>query len=179
MVYELTKTLISDNHYVMTTYVPGISDSSGYTQPSIAHVALSKDAGYAFNSSFFFHFCFFEDKPANLKKLNDNSSDDIFIVLDLSRLWWSFKYDGSKYVPAIDGWVQNFYADKLKKSFIVLFGENTGVKVYDYVVDMYTKARTGIIDARNKRFTTTIDNIQIDLPTDDSASLWFYFTIVK
>lgn len=181
MVYDLTKSLISDNHYVITTYVPGISDSSGYTQPNIAHVALSKDAGYAFNSSFFFHFWFHEDKPANVKQSYkyDKFSDKAIITLDLSKLWWSFNEDGSRYNPSIDGWVQDFYADKLKKSFIVLFGENTGIKVYDYVVDMYIKARISSKDIRNKRFTTTIDNIQVDLPTDDSANLWFYFSISK
>ncbi|MFZ5351272.1 MAG: hypothetical protein ACOZCL_00965 [Bacillota bacterium] len=176
-VYNLVKSQIEDGFFVGSTLVTDVP-MNGYESGNLVHVWLSKDSVYGMNNSYYFAFTFFENNNLELSRLDKNFSDNSFVKLDLSRLWWERDDEGNLYMPSMSGWVVEKYAVKLKKSLMTLFGEETGKQLYDYVVDIYEKQRT-TDDYNNKSFTKVIDGVQIDLQTDDSARLNFYFSFLK
>ena len=119
---------------------------------------------------------FREKKGLNVKESyfdspNPNLSENSIISLWLGSVWWNN-------IP--DGWVDWFYADKLRASFIALFGEKDGHEVYEYVLNEYVKYRlAGSNESTGYKLvykTKDIGNIHIDYVTGDNATLRFYFS---
>ncbi|MDF2591005.1 MAG: uncharacterized protein K0S75_471 [Clostridia bacterium] len=163
-VYNATKVLIDDDHYVLTTY--------STDEPTRVHVALAKASQYAYNDSFFFHYIFFEKVPYNAKKdwQEDSFSDKIYISLSLYRLLW--KSDNNN-------WSTPYYETKLKHSLIAIFGESEGTDIYNYIYSVYVDKRINDTKYLNKCFTKTFKTVKIDFGNDDSSTLDFYFSKIK
>src|SRR5690606_2113571 len=124
-------------------------------------------------------FTFDEDTPYNVKEdffnfKNSTLSENAVISLRLGSLWQDF---------APDGWIDYFYANKLRTSFIALFGEKDGHEIYEYVLNEYIKYRlAGSTKSTGYKVfykTKEIGNIHIDYITGDNSTLRFHFSYLK
>ena len=162
-VYQATKVLIDDNHYVDTLY-------ANFDKTRV-FVGLSKSLAYANNSSYFFLYRFYEKEAYNAKAdwRNDAFSDKVYITLDLYKLWR---------VADENSWSIPYYETKLKHSLIAIFGEVEGAQIYDYVYGMYIDKRNNPDKYKNKSFTKKFTTVQVDFPNDTSGVLHFNFSRV-
>jgi hypothetical protein len=162
-IYQATKVLIDDDHYVLTTYSPD--------KPTRVHVALAKASQYAFNSSFFFHYIFYEKEPYNAKvdSKEPKFSDNVYITLSLNDLWWDFD---------TNTWSTPFYETKLNHSLIAIFGDTEGEEIYNYIYGAYLDKRNNPNKYINKNFTKKFSTVKIDFANDDGTTLNFYFSKV-
>ncbi|HYE10847.1 MAG TPA: S-layer homology domain-containing protein [Patescibacteria group bacterium] len=167
-VHDLVKVLISKDHFVDAFYSSeSAPDIGGYRIPSSVVVSYSKSRAYAENDVTFFNYVILDDRP---------TSDGQQIRLLLNRLWWEEKEDGSLYRPSKEGWSVPFYAYKLKKSIIVVFGEKYSEEIYEYIHSIYIDERTNQSTSTSRNKTKTIGNVKIDF-YNEAARLYFYFTI--
>jgi hypothetical protein len=172
-IHDVIKVLMDDEVYVRSFYRPGDEQLKSQTS-----VLLSKDSGYAYNGVAFFAYGFADEKPYRLSDSFPNKalSNNATIQLEINNLWWYYNEDGSEYNPIQKGWSVPYYAEKLKKSCMALFGSDIGNKVYKYVHGIYMDERL-MMNSQNQHFRTEIiDNIQIDY-YNNGAELHFYFTI--
>jgi hypothetical protein len=166
--HDLVKVLISENHYVKAFYSPeSIPDLYGYRTPSSAVVSYSKDEGYADNNVSFFNYIFCDDRPFE---------DGQQIRLTINRLWWERKEDGSLFRPFKEGWSVPYYADKLKKSVVAIFGQKYGTQVFEYIHGIYIDERINQDPHVRRDKTKTIGSVKIDFH-NEASTLYFYFTI--
>src|SRR5690606_9518834 len=107
-IYEAAKVLLDEDHYVDVSFQ---SDD-----PSRVFLSLSKGAGYARNGHHYFKFVFYEKTGYNHKSDSNYAhalfSENVSISFTLGRLWHS-----------CSDWVETFYANKMKSSFIAIFGK--------------------------------------------------------
>lgn len=174
-IYELTKvTLDKDKNYFVQVK-PGFYN----TKESRVSISVAKTELHAINNNEEWMFIMREKQPYNVKKdfydsPNKNLSENSVISLRLGSLWQDF---------APDGWVDWFYANKLRMSFIALFGERDGHEIYEYVLDEYIKYRlAGGPQSTGYKYiyqTKDIGNIHIDYITGNSATLYFDFSYIK
>lgn len=171
-IYELTKATIDKEHYVFTKGLAyDKEDSSIISQ-------FAKTELHAINNNNFWSFIFDEKQPFNVKEntLNEakSFSKDSIISLRLGKIWRDF---------APDGWIDYFYANKLRASLIAIFGEKYGHEIYEYVLGEYVKYRlAGSATSTGYKYiyqTKEIGNVHIDLITGDNAILRFYFSYIK
>lgn len=174
-IYELTKvTLDKDKNYFVQVKPTGYNTNDNRVLYSVAKTEL-----HAINNGEIWKFIMSVNKPYNVKKdhynsQNPNLSEKSIITLRLGSLWQDF---------APDGWVDWFYANKLRMSLIALFGEKDGHEIYEYVLDEYIKYRlAGSNESTGYKFvyqTKDIGNIHIDYITGDSATLRFHFSYIR
>jgi hypothetical protein len=168
-VYDVTKVLLDENHFVNTSYQQGDD-----TTPSRVFIGFAKNNKYAANGYNLFKYILFEDRyfdnQANWLNEYPTFSKKVVISLLLGKLWFESK----------DKWSTPFYEDKLKSSLKGLFGEATGQEAYDYIFDIYLKNRTAG-EYTNIKTTKTIGNIQIDYghEPDQGSELIFHFSYVQ
>lgn len=172
-IYELTKVTLDKNHFI------AITPTEYNTKDSKVFYQFAKGSLYALNDNHLWRFIFREEKGLNIKEsyfdssIKDLSKNSI-ISFSLGKLW---RDD----VP--DGWIDYFYADKLRASFIAIFGEREGHEIYEYVVNEYVEYRlAGSAESTGYKYvyqTKDIGNIHIDFVTGDSSTLHFYFSYIK
>ena len=155
-VYELTKVLADDNQYVYTYYMPqiGAGDTS--------HVVVSFAKGLVqvgINATYFEYY--FQDKTYFNAKADSGRadfSDKSFLRLALNQLFWG--------VDGQDHQSKTFYEKKLRDSLVALFGETTGVDIYQYVYEQYIRERASEDIAyyyyKGLKDTKTFSNIKVD-----------------
>jgi hypothetical protein len=161
-IYRVTKTLIDDNHYVYTNYL--------YDDRARAGIGFSKSIDFAFNSSYFFQYLFYEKAYNNVKEgwSTSSFSEKSYITLNLYSLWWNDDPD----------WSTPYYETKLKHSLMAIFGEVEGKDIYTYVFSMYLDKRNNPDKYTNKRLTKSFRTVKVDFGNDESAELCFYFSKV-
>lgn len=174
-IYELTKaTIDKDKNYFLSVY-PGFHG----TDESKVSISVAKTELHAINNNQIWMFTMREKQPYNVKEdfydsPNQNLSEKSVISLRLGKVWQDF---------APSGWVDWFYANKLRMSFIALFGEKDGHEIYEYVLNEYVKYRlAGSNESTGYKYiyqTKNIGNIHIDYITGESATLYFDFSYIK
>lgn len=174
-IYELTKVTIDKDKNYFVQVKPGFYN----TKESRVSISVAKTELHAINNNEEWMFIMREKQPYNVKKdfydsPNKNLSENSVISLRLGSLWQDF---------APDGWVDWFYANKLRMSFIALFGERDGHEIYEYVLDEYIKYRlAGGPQSTGYKYiyqTKDIGNIHIDYITGDNATLRFHFSYIR
>ena len=174
-IYELTKvTLDKDKNYFVQVKPTEYNTNDNRVLYSVAKTEL-----HAINNGEIWMFIMSVNKPYNVKKdhynsPNPNLSENSVISLRLGKIWEDF---------APDGWVDWFYANKLRMSLIALFGEKDGHEIYEYVLDEYIKYRlAGGPQSTGYKYiyqTKDIGNIHIDYITGDNATLRFHFSYIR
>ena len=178
MVYDVTKVLADDKQYVYDYYSPDEGDGI----PSDVGVLFAKGLTQVGIHATYFGYTFYDKSYYDLKKdysydpkdSNKHAifSDKVFLSLDLNQLFWGI--DGQ------DHQSKAYYEKKLRDSLVALFGETTGVDIYQYVYEQYIRERASddINYYRDKGLsdTKTFGNIKVDYLIGASDS--FYFSYV-
>lgn len=170
-VYDATKVLLTEDHYVRTAFYLGDDNFK-----SIVHVNFAKSAAYARNGNNFFGFTFYEDEPFNNKAnwLNEygNFSENVAITLTLAKLWDN---------PSSDVHIETLYKHKLHSALIAIFGEKDGNDIMEYVMEQYMNIRNIGTISRDElmkvREVKTFENVKLDFAGDFTQS--FHFTYIK
>lgn len=167
-VFDLARVLIEENNYINIFNAHGHKNDRNRV---IIHFSPNINQSWAGNH--YFSFVFYETEGFNNREnyLNANKefSNNAALTLSVGKLFDLYSESG---------WINSFYARKLKDSMVVLFGENTGPKIFDFVIEEYlakkeTRSTEDIYKVRK------IDGIQVDFYTGQDAIVYFAFTYLK
>lgn len=166
-VYELTKSLLDDRHYVLARYT-GNAEIKFTQQQDYMNAVKAYDL---------FEFQFREREPFNLYDVYNGEvesfSKNAFMLLNL--------YDLTNNNLPPRTWDSPFYKEKLKDSLTAVFGDDPGNEIFQYIFDLYLDKRQKGTEAYNKvTKTERFGNIQVDfynLP--DFPALFFAFSYIE
>jgi len=167
-VYDLMRVLVGEEKYVFIFNSHGHEDDRDRVVFHYSHNVNNAHAGINYFSIVFSETEGFNNK-ANYHNAHQGFSENAAITLNLVKLFDRYSQDG---------WLKPFYAKKLKDSMVVLFGEDTGIKIFDYIINQYmTRQESQIREEEYK--VKVIDNIQIDLYIAPGGVGHYAFTYLK
>ncbi len=158
-VYNVTRALIGKEGYVGITYPnENAVIRYGYNETGVN------------NDITFFTFDFNEKLYYSAKRdwQDDRFSDKVVFELELYRL----------YESAADGYVNDYYKQRLHDAIIGIFGKETGEKVFNEILYEYNDLVTHPPEVIRR--TYKIDNVQVDVGnTGRDMTLHFFFSYIK
>ncbi|QMV40809.1 copper amine oxidase N-terminal domain-containing protein [Cohnella cholangitidis] len=166
--YDATKVLLDDNNFVGLKY-----DSDGVGEyPERVFLSYSKGPAFDARGNHLFQFILREEEAYSNKLMGKEFSDNASILFVLERLYRD---------KSPSGWVDPFYANKMKSAFIALFGMKDGSDIADYVLNHYVQKRlNGQESYKSVKQVKTFGNIQVDFyDSGEATTLDFVFSFKR
>lgn len=170
-VFALARLLIGYGRYINVGY-----DKGSASTPSYVMLSYNRSAKDQWDNGSLFYLSLYDDKYRNGKdSFNNIFSEKQFGHMVLKRLYKEQKPD---YITLFD--LDGEVLSKLHDSLFILFGEQTGEKIFNLAINEYIRIiNTSTADVVNSvKYVVQVDNLQVDI-TDVGTGAIMYFSYIE
>lgn len=154
--------MADEKNYTEVMYYPKYDSMRAY-----ASLIYSRSPGARRNGDYYFGFSINETAYTE-----SHASKKVFANLGLNSLFWEEDTKGTRIVPYVE--------NRFRIATVALFGESTGLKIFNYAMELYNtmtsrEKRTAI---QNTTLTKKIDDIQVDFSNIGGVTIYLSFSKV-